>query len=251
MAQGGNLHLERLRQRAGDFDPDVRDRLLAGNMLPASWVEQAQRFRRCSAGDAARLDGIDVIIARQRRCGRRDWARRRRVRRRRNAGAAQPGMFTQPFSFIGLPVVAVPLWLGGATLPIGVQLIAAPWREDNALRAARQLEKNSASPVRPLQQDSSMTDRLNLSTLARPARRRTSRLDRNAVSAGIVHLGIGAFPAHQAVVIDDARPTRRWGSSAQASGAGHQGRLVLDGSIRCSSGTANCAACASSARCCS
>ena len=51
------------------------------------------------------------------------------------------GMYTQPFSFIGLPVVAVPLWLPGATLPIGVQLIAAPWREVNALRAARHVEK--------------------------------------------------------------------------------------------------------------
>jgi len=31
------------------------------------------------------------------------------------------GIFTQPISFIGLPVVAVPVWLDGARLPIGVQ----------------------------------------------------------------------------------------------------------------------------------
>ena len=47
------------------------------------------------------------------------------------------GLFTQPFSFIGLPVVAVPL---PGDMPIGVQVITAPWREDLALRVARALE---------------------------------------------------------------------------------------------------------------
>ena len=50
------------------------------------------------------------------------------------------GIFTQPISFIGLPVVAVPVWLDGAALPIGVQVIAPAWREDLALRVARHLE---------------------------------------------------------------------------------------------------------------
>ena len=49
------------------------------------------------------------------------------------------GLLTQPISFSGCPVVAVPLWPNGA-LPIGVQVIAAPWREDLALRVARALE---------------------------------------------------------------------------------------------------------------
>ena len=48
------------------------------------------------------------------------------------------GIYTQPISFIGLPVVAVPVPL--APLPIGVQIIAAPWREDVALRIAHALE---------------------------------------------------------------------------------------------------------------
>ena len=53
---------------------------------------------------------------------------------------ANVGIYTQPISFIGLPVVGVPVWTDGARLPIGVQIIAAPWREDLALRAARWLE---------------------------------------------------------------------------------------------------------------
>jgi aspartyl-tRNA(Asn)/glutamyl-tRNA(Gln) amidotransferase subunit A len=34
-------------------------------------------------------------------------------------------------------------------LPIGVQIIAAPWREDVALRIARALERASVAAARP------------------------------------------------------------------------------------------------------
>ena len=52
---------------------------------------------------------------------------------------ANLGIYTQPISFIGLPVVAVPVPL--QPLPIGVQIIAAPGREDVALRIAHALEQ--------------------------------------------------------------------------------------------------------------
>ncbi|MSP32502.1 MAG: AtzE family amidohydrolase, partial [Pseudolabrys sp.] len=53
------------------------------------------------------------------------------------------GLYTQPISFIGLPVVAVPVSL--KPLPIGVQIITAPWREDIALRIAYALERMGAA----------------------------------------------------------------------------------------------------------
>jgi len=70
------------------------------------------------------------------------------------------GVFTQPVSAIGLPVVAVPVWLAGARLPIGVQIIAPPWREDLALRAARALEHDGivAAPVAALRSGQSPTE---------------------------------------------------------------------------------------------
>ena len=52
---------------------------------------------------------------------------------------ANLGIYTQPISFIGLPVVAVPVPL--TLLPIAVQIVAAPWREDVALRIAYALEE--------------------------------------------------------------------------------------------------------------
>src|SRR5215469_6313913 len=41
-AEGSNLHLADLKARAARFDPATRDRFLAGALIPASWVLQAQ-----------------------------------------------------------------------------------------------------------------------------------------------------------------------------------------------------------------
>jgi 1-carboxybiuret hydrolase len=56
------------------------------------------------------------------------------------------GLLTQPLSCIGLPVCTAPIWPG--QMPIGVQLIAAPWREDLCLAAARALERSGVAAVR-------------------------------------------------------------------------------------------------------
>jgi aspartyl-tRNA(Asn)/glutamyl-tRNA(Gln) amidotransferase subunit A len=61
---------------------------------------------------------------------------------------ANLGIYTQPISFVGLPVVAAPIPL--SPLPIAVQIIAAPWREDIALRVAHTLEAGGiAAAARP------------------------------------------------------------------------------------------------------
>ena len=61
------------------------------------------------------------------------------------------GLLTQPISFIGLPVVTVPVFQAGK-MPLGVQVIAAPWREAEALRVAAELERRGVvkSPIAPL-----------------------------------------------------------------------------------------------------
>ena len=53
---------------------------------------------------------------------------------------ASLGLLTQPISCIGLPVCTVPVWGAHASLPIGVQLVAAPWRENRVLDVAAALE---------------------------------------------------------------------------------------------------------------
>src|ERR671934_1719229 len=63
-AEGGALHLERLRTRVRDFDPAVRDRLIAGAMIPAPLVMKAQEFRRWYREQVLALFGkVDALLA--------------------------------------------------------------------------------------------------------------------------------------------------------------------------------------------
>jgi AtzE family amidohydrolase len=149
-SEGGSLHLDRLRTRPEDFDPAVRDRLIAGAMIPASLVDRAQKFRRWYRTQVAELfQSVDVILAPATpgiapKLGQVNFVL---------DGVEMPvraniGIHTQPISFIGLPVVAVPVPL--EPMPIGVQIIAAPWREDLALRVAAAMEREGVvSAPRP------------------------------------------------------------------------------------------------------
>jgi aspartyl-tRNA(Asn)/glutamyl-tRNA(Gln) amidotransferase subunit A len=139
--EGASLHLDRLRTRPNDFDPAVRDRLLAGAMIPAPFVDRAQKFRRWYHAQVLNLfKTVDVILAPATPC----IAPKLGQATFMLDGFELPvrpniGIHTQPISFIGLPVVAVPIPLD--PMPIGVQVIAAPWREDVALRVAYALEQ--------------------------------------------------------------------------------------------------------------
>jgi aspartyl-tRNA(Asn)/glutamyl-tRNA(Gln) amidotransferase subunit A len=151
MVEGGALHLKRLQTRAEDFDPDVRDRLIAGAMLPGDWFVQAQKFRRIYRSQALALfKDVDVLLAPATPCRAPKLGQRTFVLDGKEL-LVRPniGIFTQPISFIGLPVAAVPVWTKGEALPIGVQIIAPPWREDLALRVARVLERSGvvAAPI--------------------------------------------------------------------------------------------------------
>ena len=140
--EGASLHIKRLRSRPEDFDHAVRDRLIAGSMVPSTLVVRAQKFRRWYQRQVLKLfDGVDAILAPATPCtapliGQQNF---------KLGGVEMPvranlGIYTQPISFIGLPVACVPVPL--SPLPIGVQIIAAPWREDVALRIAHWLEQN-------------------------------------------------------------------------------------------------------------
>jgi 1-carboxybiuret hydrolase len=148
--EAASLHLQRLRSRARDFDPTTRDRLIAAAMLPASLVVKAQKFRRWYRSEVLKLfTEVDAILAPATPCtapllGQQTF----KVGDVELPVRANLGLYTQPISFIGVPIVAVPVPM--TPLPIGVQIIAAPWREDVALRIAHALETEGvAAAMRP------------------------------------------------------------------------------------------------------
>ena len=115
--EGAALHLDRLRTRADDFDPAVRDRLIAGAMVPAALVDPGAEVpplvsrRRC----CELFEDVDVILAPATPCAAPRIGQQTFVL----DGVEMPvrpniGIYTQPISFIGLPVVAVPVPLDAA-----------------------------------------------------------------------------------------------------------------------------------------
>jgi aspartyl-tRNA(Asn)/glutamyl-tRNA(Gln) amidotransferase subunit A len=155
-SEGAAYHLEDLKRRAKDFDPLTRDRFRAGALIPAALYLQAQRFRvwfrervrevfrdvdvvvapttpypapPIGAPRTTTVDGVEVVTR------------------------GHLGAFTQPWSFIGLPAISMPIAgvAGAGPLPLGVQLIAAPFREAHLFRAAARLEADGvvAAPVAP------------------------------------------------------------------------------------------------------
>ena len=148
--EGAQLHLPRLRTRPQDFDPDTRERFMAGALLPGAWYVKAQRFRRQYRAEVLKLFGdVDVMLAPATPCS----APKLGQVMMSIGGVELPvranlGLFTQPISFIGLPVVVVPTRKAGQ-MPIGVQVIARPYHEAAALRVAAHLEKQGVCVATP------------------------------------------------------------------------------------------------------
>ena len=148
-AEGGQLHLPNLRNRRAEFDPLIRDRLTAGAMVPGAWYLQAQRLRRWFRQRLREtFQDVDVLLAPATpRAATAIGQETMRIRGRDMLVRPNMGLLTQPLSFIGLPVVAAPL-ATAAPMPLGMQIIAPPWREDLCLRVAAALEQRGLACAR-------------------------------------------------------------------------------------------------------
>ncbi|HEY9698517.1 MAG TPA: AtzE family amidohydrolase [Trichocoleus sp.] len=140
-SEGSNLHFPRLKARAQDFDLATRDRFIAGTMIPNTWYLQAQRFRRWYRDQVRDIfKQVDLILAPTTPCPA-PLIGQEKMTLDGVEMLVRPnlGLYTQPLSFIGLPILSVPIQRPNA-LPVGVQIIAAPYNEALTLRAAAVLE---------------------------------------------------------------------------------------------------------------
>ena len=146
--EGGTLHAPALRQAALSYDPATRDRLIAGAALPAAIHAEALAVRdRFAAQFQALFDRFDILIAPV------VMGPAPRIDRptvviggEDKPARANLGLFTQPISFLGLPVVTVPLVVPG--MPLGIQLIGAKGRDHNLIAFAAELERKGLARSR-------------------------------------------------------------------------------------------------------
>ena len=133
-----------MKTRANDFEPHSVDRFIAGALQPLDWYMRAQRYRRIYRDKInALFQDWDVLIAPATPVAAptigTEWIE---IQGQKLPCRPSMGLLTQPISFAGCPVVAAPMWpVNTGGLPIGVQLIAAPWNEHLVLRAAAALQK--------------------------------------------------------------------------------------------------------------
>ena len=150
-SEGGSLHLNDLRTRADEFEPLSVDRFMAGALQPADWTIKAHRVRRMYRDKVnALFKDWDILLTAATPVSApmigTEWLHINGIQ---HPARAAMGLLTQPISFAGCPVVAAPMWPTQTDgLPIAVQVIAAPWREDLAFRAANVLERAGVAHIK-------------------------------------------------------------------------------------------------------
>ena len=131
-------HAERLRTRAGEYDPDVARRLRVSAFIGGVHYVRAQQVRALVREEVdAALARRDVLLApatpivapaldeRQVTVGDGTADVRSALLR-----------FTRPFSFSGHPACTLPCGFTQGGLPVGMQLVGRPFDEATVLRAA-------------------------------------------------------------------------------------------------------------------
>jgi aspartyl-tRNA(Asn)/glutamyl-tRNA(Gln) amidotransferase subunit A len=146
-SEAATAHRDTLQRRAKELDPLIRDRLLAAALLPATTYVHALGFKAWFRSQLVTVfRDLDVLIT---PCtpffapviGRTgvDTSTKLSI-----------GRFTQPFSLAGFPALSVPV-KSDTALPVGVQLVAAPFGEALLLDLAAYLERAGIVGRWPLQ----------------------------------------------------------------------------------------------------
>jgi aspartyl-tRNA(Asn)/glutamyl-tRNA(Gln) amidotransferase subunit A len=134
-----SAHAPWLRTRAADYGPQVRNRLQNG--LGYSAVEYLEALRWRGPALAAHLDAIgdlDLVIAPASRSAA-PTIRDTDIGGAPTAEAAIQAItrFMRPVNFLGLPTLVVPAGQSGAGMPIGMQLIGRPLRDETLIALGR------------------------------------------------------------------------------------------------------------------
>ena len=137
MPEATAYHLPWLRERPQDYSPAVRERLELGAVTPAVSYIQAQQVRRRVTNDFLRaMDGVDLLATPAA-----PTAATPLEGDLITGDEADPEVlaaliaFSGPFNLTGFPAMSIPCGFTASGLPVGMQLVAKPWRE-SALFAA-------------------------------------------------------------------------------------------------------------------
>ncbi|KAA3511625.1 amidase [Agrobacterium rosae] len=150
MTEAGAVHFDWMRQRPEDYGPQIRMRLSQSLAIPGPIYLRALQLRSVMLQEflGTAFASADVLIAPTMPfvpplSADVDVGTSPEMNRVVSAMTS----FTRPFSYLGLPVVTVPVSVSGEGLPIALQIVARPWREDLAGSVGLRLERALALPA--------------------------------------------------------------------------------------------------------
>jgi aspartyl-tRNA(Asn)/glutamyl-tRNA(Gln) amidotransferase subunit A len=137
-SEAAALHAGWLRDRPGDYAPGIRQQLEAGLGIPAPrYVDALRKKASIQREYLAAFERVDVLHVAAHPFPAPTMA---------DCAPTTPGAvnafwgayprFTRPFSYVGLPVLALPIGFASSGMPIGCQLVGRPHEEKRLLSAA-------------------------------------------------------------------------------------------------------------------
>jgi aspartyl-tRNA(Asn)/glutamyl-tRNA(Gln) amidotransferase subunit A len=136
LSEAAAYHQKQLRERPEDYGEDVRQRLLAGELYPATAYVNAQRLRGVLRDAFLQtLSDVDILLAPA------TPVTAPPIEGFSTDVRANLTRFTTPINLVGLPSLALPCGFDHAGLPIGMQMIGRPFEEALVLRAGRAYER--------------------------------------------------------------------------------------------------------------
>ncbi len=125
------VHQASFSARPDDYAPNVRGVVEAGMLTPAVAYVQAQRLRRRFRLEMERaIQPFDVLLTPT-----------TPTPAPRDLSTTGDPVFQTPWTACGFPAITLPTGLSASGLPLGLQLVAAPFAEERLLAAARWCEE--------------------------------------------------------------------------------------------------------------
>jgi len=139
LPEGTLVHETWLRQRPQDYAEMTRQQLEIGALIPAVDYVRAQQYRsRLLRECLEAFQNVDVLVNPTVA-----WEAPQEDPNVAGGNGASEARRTGPFNLTGLPAISVPCGFGPAGLPLGLQIIGAPFGEALVLRVAYAYEQRA------------------------------------------------------------------------------------------------------------